>query len=326
MFFLRGTSRDVGRAAQEHRPDRNTEVLRRAYVVAGVEVELDTCRTCQLVWFDGGELRTLRSAAGLPEEKPLRPEAQAAVQKATVAWVKEDMRRFREKHAADVPEEPHKALLLLLGLPVETDGPELRTVPWLTWSLVALVTLTSILAFQDMETALQDWALLPEEFWRHGGDNTLTSFFVHGGWAHLIGNMYFLLIFGDNVECKLGRARYALLLVSATLAGAILHSALDPRPDLPSIGASDGISGVLVFYAMAFPHARIGLLVRYHYLNLKAIHALLLWVMLQFWYAYLQMEGLISVSALAHIGGAAAGVVTWWFWQRSQGPAVAATG
>ena len=81
----------------------------------------------------------------------------------------------------------------------------------------------------------------------------MTSFFIHGSLLHLVGNVYFLMVFGDNVENDIGRWRYAALLLAATLAGGFLHIALDVRPLIPCVGASGGIAGVLTYYALRFP-------------------------------------------------------------------------
>src|SRR5207249_4486791 len=116
-----------------------------------------------------------------------------------------------------------------------------------------------------------------------------TSFFLHGGWVHLLGNLYFLLIFGDNVEDYLGRWRYLLLILLAMIVGDALHVLMDPRSAVPVIGASGGIAGIITFYALKFPRVRLGFLFRFWWFHMPAYFALIMWVLLQFVGAWLQL-------------------------------------
>ncbi len=132
---------------------------------------------------------------------------------------------------------------------------------------------------------------------------------------HLVGNMYFLLIFGDNVEEFLGRPRFLLLMLLATLLGDCFHLVADPSATTPCIGASGGISGVIVFYALQFPKARLGFLLRFCWVKMPAYFALVLWLLYQMVLATFQVSGFSRVSALAHLGGATAGFL-FWCWSR----------
>jgi membrane associated rhomboid family serine protease len=171
-----------------------------------------------------------------------------------------------------------------------------------------------------LRTAVGEFGFVPAEALRLGGLTWLTSFFLHGGILHLIGNLYFLLIFGDNVEDHLGRWRYLLLILAATLTGDLVHVLAAPQSTVPSIGASGGISGVIVFYALQFPKARLAFLFRYflyfRWLQIPAWAALVLWMLLQFFTAALQLSGLSNTAATAHLGGAAAGFLLWLKWRK----------
>src|SRR4030095_6138117 len=114
-------------------------------------------------------------------------------------------------------------------------------------------------------TAVQAFGFIPTEAWRYGGLTILTSFFLHGSILHLIGNLYFFLIFGDDVEDYLGRWRYVLVILTATVLGDIVHLLANANSTVPAIGASGGISGVIVFYALQFPRARVGILFRFYF-------------------------------------------------------------
>lgn len=130
-------------------------------------------------------------------------------------------------------------------------------------------------------------------------------------------------MFGDNVEDFLGHARYALLLVGASLAGDLIHIFFEPKGELPCIGASGGISGVIMFYALQFPRARLvqmfrfGLVIRW--VRFSAWTAILVWIGLQLFGVWEQISGVSNVSALAHLGGAAFGAGFWFLSREAKG-------
>ncbi|MGH2435580.1 MAG: rhomboid family intramembrane serine protease, partial [bacterium] len=132
---------------------------------------------------------------------------------------------------------------------------------------------------------------------------------------HLISNMYFLLVFGDNVEDFLGTGRYLALLLLAAVLGDLTHIALDPRQQIPLIGASGGISGIVLYYALKYPRAQLGILLRiwlyFRWIRMPAYAYVGIWVVLQMIGAQQQIAGITNVSALAHLGGAAVGLAFW---------------
>jgi membrane associated rhomboid family serine protease len=137
----------------------------------------------------------------------------------------------------------------------------------------------------------------------------------------LLGNLYFFITFGDNVEDYLGHKRFALLLVAATLTGAALHIAINPSSDIPCVGASGGISGLIAFYAFRFPEARLGWLFRmglyFRWIRIPAWGWFGIWMLFQALGLILQVSGLSRVSAAAHLGGVLAGVLFWALWRKS---------
>ena len=173
-----------------------------------------------------------------------------------------------------------------------------------------------LVMFGNLEKAVHNFGLIPDLAWRYGGLTFVTAFFLHAGWGHLLGNAYFLLIFGDNVEDYLGRCRYTLLLLAATIGGGLVHVLWEPRSDISLVGASGGISGIITFYALQFPHARIGFLVRFRWDTIPVWGGLLLWALMQAVGAWLQIMGSSDVSSLGHLGGAAVGVVCWLSWRK----------
>lgn len=144
----------------------------------------------------------------------------------------------------------------------------------------------------------------------------LTSMFLHGGWMHLIGNMWFLWVFGDNVEDILGHSKFLLFYLLCGLAASALQIAVMPGSRVPNIGASGAISGVMGAYLIKFPQARITtlitLIIFFTTVELPA------WVVLAYWFVVQFFSGVGSVGDshvnqggvawFAHIGGFLAGM------------------
>lgn len=215
-------------------------------------------------------------------------------------------------------------LVAMAGFPLEEWQPEFRHTPYLTWLLVVATSVISIYAFTDVLGILHRYAFVPALFPETECWRSLSSFFLHGGVLHLIANMYFLWVFGDNVEDYLGKLRYLLLLVTATYMGDVAHWALNPDSMIPCVGASGGISGIIAFYALQFPRARIAiappivspLFALFWLIRLKVGWALLIWFGMQGLLLFLQASGLSNISAAAHLGGAAAGAIFWMLWRK----------
>jgi membrane associated rhomboid family serine protease len=142
-----------------------------------------------------------------------------------------------------------------------------------------------------------------------------TSIFLHGGWMHVIGNMWFLWVFGDNVEDRLGHLRYLLFYVASGVGAGILHTAFDWGSSVPALGASGAISGVMGAYLVLFPRSRVvtlvPLIIVFFTVQLPAFIFLGYWFVLQFinGMGALGQRGMGGVAWWAHIGGFAIGVV-----------------
>jgi membrane associated rhomboid family serine protease len=274
-------------------------------------LNLDACRPCNLVWFDASEFEAIpEKAIPPPDELDLRGREALAIYK-----VEQIAERAR---AEDVmPEEKWKWVVAFLGMPVELDSPGLSRMPWLTWSLSAVVALISIFAFSDLKEIVDEFGFIPAKPWRYGGFTFISCFFLHAGIWHLVSNLYFFLVFGNRVEDYLGRARFAWLILASTVGGDVLNVLFDPHSTMPSIGASGGISGVLAFYALEFPRARLAFFLRFAWVTLPAWGAFALWVFLQIITAAEQLSGLSQISGLAHLGGATIGFAWWFKWGDS---------
>jgi membrane associated rhomboid family serine protease len=134
----------------------------------------------------------------------------------------------------------------------------------------------------------------------------LSSMFMHGGWLHLLGNMLFLWIFGDNIEDTIGHVRFALYYLLCGLAASAAHIATDPDSIIPSLGASGAISGVMGGYIVMFPRNPVRVLFGRVITTMPALLVLGLWIGLQLLSAFTDQKS--GVAFWAHIGGFAAGV------------------
>lgn len=145
---------------------------------------------------------------------------------------------------------------------------------------------------------------------------TLISYmFLHGGWMHLIGNMLFLWVFGDNVEDAMGHMRFLVFYLLCGIFAGYAHALMSPSSNLPLIGASGAVAGVVAAYLMLHPKVRVWVLVLWRFpVPISAGIALGGWVILQFVNVYLTQGG--NVAWWAHIGGLAAGAVLVLFMRR----------
>ena len=285
-------------------------------VLSGLIVEVDACRHCDLVWFDAGELEQI------PKRKRYDHEAVAQADR----LVSEARRNLELRHAkrseadALLPvASPLAIVIAFLGFPVEADHPRLARRPVVTWATCAALVVAFALERAGLFTAA-DAGFVPADWTRAGGLTLLSAFFFHVDWGHLLGNVWFLYTFGDDVEAQVGRRKFVALLLAGVVLGAIVHAAGDSDRTTPLVGASAGISAVLAFYGLQYPlrtlvaaYARIPV-------RIPAVGYLALWIMLQFAGAMLQREGRTAVSAFAHLGGVVAGTIAWAFWRKPAQP------
>jgi hypothetical protein len=213
-------------------------------------------------------------------------------------------------------------------IPLRDENPS-RSIPVVTRSLIALNCLAFLFELTlgpDLRGFMFAWGLVPErvtlalrygeEPWSGPALALLTSMFLHGGWLHLLGNMWYLAIFGDNVEDRLGRLRFLLFYLAAGCWAGAVHTLANPHSRLPTVGASGAIAAVLGAYAVSFPRARVLTLVPFFpFLQILALPALLV---LGFWFVYQFFSGALAlawgggggIAWWAHIGGFLFGMVT----------------
>jgi len=193
-----------------------------------------------------------------------------------------------------------------------------------------LIITTNIIVFiyelslgNKLSIFLLDYGFIPEKFFAPLSIVSIpekflpvfTSMFIHGGWLHIIGNMYFLYIFGDNIEDRLGHMRYLFMYIIFGLAAVITQTVLFPEMNMPTVGASGAIAGVMGAYFIFFPHAYIKtLVILFIFVTIIDVPAIIfigLWFFIQFMSGSLQtMAGSSGgIAWWAHIGGFAAGFV-----------------
>lgn len=280
-------------------------------VVANLYLPLDVCPQCRFVWFDTQELQDALNT-------PFSEVSERLARHRRPVITGHDA--FPEAVEPSQPEGLREWVLLFLGLPVEERVPERVRRPWATWGLSGFIVLISLLAWTHWESSVRAFGFIPAEAFRYGGLTWLTAFFLHANLLHLLGNLYFLWLFGDNVEDALGSRRYAGLILAATLVGNFLHWLGDPRSQVPVIGASGGISGIVAFYALRFPQARLKVLYWLWwrptwFISISVWLWFALWAGLQLLGAFVQLAGRGSVSYLGHLGGVLAGIA-FWVWER----------
>jgi membrane associated rhomboid family serine protease len=141
----------------------------------------------------------------------------------------------------------------------------------------------------------------------------VTSMFMHGGWLHLIGNMWFLAVFGDNVEDAMGSLRFVLFYLLCGLAAAVSQMVSNPASAAPMVGASGAIGGVMGAYLMLYPRAPVHMLVFFGFFFTRIV--IPAYFMLGYWFLLQLLEGMFSLRAgggvafWAHVGGFVAGIV-----------------
>jgi rhomboid family protein len=172
---------------------------------------------------------------------------------------------------------------------------------------------------QAWEHLIDNYSVVPAQFTGHTpiqGDTPLlfrlvTNLFMHGGWIHLLGNMLFLWIFGDNVEDAMGHGPFLVFYLLCGAAGNMGHILTNPLSTVPTIGASGAIAGVLGAYLILYPHARVLCLVPiWVFLQFLWVPA---WLFLPVWVGLQLLSGLASLG-MGDVGGGAAvgGGVAWW--------------
>ena len=199
--------------------------------------------------------------------------------------------------------------------PIGDDDSAQRTTPVVTYALIALNVLVFFLELSGGDPFIERWSVVPRRLTQNpGGDfiTVFTSMFMHGGWLHLAGNMLYLWIFGDNVEDRFGHAKFTLFYLLCGIAATIAQVAISAGSNVPNLGASGAIAGVLGAYLILFPRGNVKVLMGRGVVPMPALMVIGLWIVLQFINgvgSITQSTETGGVAYMAHIGGFVAGLV-----------------
>jgi membrane associated rhomboid family serine protease len=200
--------------------------------------------------------------------------------------------------------------------PLGDDNSARRSIPIVTYALIALNVLVFFLELSGGDGFIKQWAFVPQRF---GSDpagqipTVFTAMFMHGGWLHLGGNMLYLWIFGDNVEDEFGPFKFLAFYLLCGIAATFAQYFFSMRSNIPNVGASGAIAGVLGAYILMFPQAKVNVLVYNRVVAMPALIVLGLWIGLQFFsgvgsiVATSETTDKGGVAYMAHIGGFVAG-------------------
>src|SRR6266478_9619546 len=182
-----------------------------------------------------------------------------------------------------------------------------RTTPYVTITIIVLNAMAWLfelsLPQDDLNQFLTEFGVVPGAF---AWPTLVTSMFLHGSWSHVIGNMWYLWIFGDNVEDRVGHGRFIVFYLLCGAAAALGQVAVDPESMLPTIGASGAIAGVIGAYFVLYPHSRVLTLIPWIFIQVVEMPAI---VLLGFWFVMqLFSAGTIAMTSTSQGGGVAFGM------------------
>ena len=202
-------------------------------------------------------------------------------------------------------------------IPLGDDDSARRTTPLVTYALIAINVLFFLVELSAGDAFIQRWSVVPARLLDNPvGDfiTVFTAMFMHGGWLHLIGNMLYLWIFGDNVEDRLGHAKFLVFYLLCGIAATFAQVLVDPLSNIPNLGASGAIAGVLGAYLLMFPRGSVRVLMGRAIIPMPALIVIGFWALLQFlngFGAVVATEQTTGggVAYMAHVGGFIAGLI-----------------
>jgi membrane associated rhomboid family serine protease len=200
-------------------------------------------------------------------------------------------------------------------LPIGDDNSSRRSVPVVTFILIVVNVLVFLVELNSGNAFIERWSVVPRRLLANPASDFLTIFtamFMHGGWLHLLGNMLYLWIFGDNVEDSFGPNGFLIFYLLCGIGATVAQVAADPRSNIPNLGASGAIAGVLASYLVMFPNRRVRVLLGYIVIPMPAL------IVIGFWFLLQLINGAGSIAGagqsdgiayMAHIGGFISGLL-----------------
>ena len=215
-------------------------------------------------------------------------------------------------------------------MPIGDDNSTRRIVPIVTYALIVLNVLFFFVELSGGDAFIEKWAFVPSRFLANPIADSLTLFtamFMHAGWFHLGGNMLYLSIFGDNVEDRFGHIPFLIFYLICGLAATFAQLAFSLDSNIPNLGASGAVAGVLGGYILLFPKQNVRVLQGQRVLQVPALMVIGLWFVLQFFSGLGSIADTADtggVAYMAHIGGFVAGfALTFLFRGRNSTPSIA---
>jgi membrane associated rhomboid family serine protease len=202
-------------------------------------------------------------------------------------------------------------------LPIGDDDSARRTTPVVTYALIAINVLFFLVELSAGDAFIERWSVVPRRLLANPVADFITIFtamFMHAGWMHLLGNMLYLWIFGDNVEDRLGHFRYLVFYLLCGIAATFAQVLVDPRSNVHNLGASGAIAGVLGAYLLMFPRGSVRVMMGRGIIPMPALIVIGFWALLQFLSGFgaiatTEQTGGGGVAYMAHVGGFVAGLV-----------------
>jgi membrane associated rhomboid family serine protease len=211
-------------------------------------------------------------------------------------------------------------------LPIGDDNSSRRTVPLVTYALIVLNILFFLVEMGGGDAFIMKWAFVPSRFLANpiGDFPTLfTSMFMHAGLLHLGSNMLYLWIFGDNVEDRFGHGKFTIFYLLCGLGATFAQLAFSMGSNIPNLGASGAIAGVLGAYLVMFPQGRVSVMQGQRVIPMPAL------IVIGFWFVLQLFSGIGSladtadtggVAYMAHIGGFVAGFILTFLFRGNAAP------
>lgn len=255
-----------------------------------LEVEVDLCADCGGLWLDKGEARRLTQILQAEQID-------------------------REQAESDAGGVKTYLFQLLTGMPLEVYNPT-RNKPQLTYLLIAVLFGVFAAELLFGEPFIKTFALIPSEFMQgHQPWSLLSAALLHAGVIHLLGNLYFFYVFGDNIEDRLGARRFAVLMLVSALLGSLAHLLNNLGSEIPELGFSSVVAGVLAAYLVLFPKVKLWVVLFFVRFKISAYWYIGAWIAIQFLAAGVG-EGQSGVAYWAHIGGLIGGAALALAWRK----------
>jgi membrane associated rhomboid family serine protease len=202
-------------------------------------------------------------------------------------------------------------------IPLGDDNSARRITPIVTYALIVINVLFFFVELSSGDAFIQRWSVVPQRLLANPiGDfiTVFTAMFMHGGWMHLIGNMLYLWIFGDNVEDRLGHAKFLIFYLLCGIAATFAQVLVDPSSNIPNLGASGAIAGVLGAYLLMYPRGSVRVLMGRAIIPMPALIVIGFWALLQLVNGFgaiaaTEQTAGGGVAYMAHVGGFVAGLI-----------------